>query len=61
MPDTHDPLSYLRSEIAAFDAGLRPNWEPWQREHYEEVVLAENVVRAVGARCRHRDCQIEDQ
>lgn len=48
MQDTHDPASYLRSEIAAYDAGLRPNWEPWQREHYLGVLLVEKAEEIRG-------------
>jgi hypothetical protein len=46
---TQYPASYLRSEIAAYDAGLRPNWEPWQREHYAEVAQADVTRRLTRA------------
>ena len=57
MLDTHDPSNYLLSEIAACDAGLRPNWESWQREHYLQVVLVERAeANAWDREPRGHDC-----
>lgn len=43
MQDTYDPFSFLLSEIRAFDTGERENWDPYQRQHYLDVLLADEA------------------
>lgn len=50
MQDTHDPFSYLLNEIRAFDAGLREHWEPYQRDHYLDVLLIEEAQEIAWGR-----------
>lgn len=52
MQDTYDPFSYLLSEIRAHDAGLREDWDPYQRDHYLEVLLIEEAQEIAWGR-RH--------
>lgn len=52
MQDTYDPFSYLLNEIRAYDAGLREDWEPYQRDHYLEVLLIEEAQEIAWGR-RH--------
>lgn len=52
MQDTHDPFSFLLSEIRAHDAGLRANWDDYQRAHYLEVLLVEEAQEIAWSR-RH--------
>lgn len=52
MQDTYDPFSFLLSEIRAFDAGERENWDPSQRQHYFDVLLADEAEEIAWGR-RH--------
>lgn len=52
MQDTYDPFSYLLSEIRAYDAGLREDWEPYQRDHYLDELLVEEAQEIAWGR-RH--------
>jgi NTP pyrophosphatase (non-canonical NTP hydrolase) len=52
MQDTHDPFSYLLHEIRAYDAGLREDWDPYQRDHYLGVLLIEEAQEIAWGR-RH--------
>jgi hypothetical protein len=52
MQDTYDPFSFLLSEIRAFDAGERENWDPYQRQHYLDVLLADEAEEVAWGR-RH--------
>lgn len=52
MQDTYDPFSFLLSEIRAFDAGERENWDPYQRQHYLDVLLADEAEEIAWGR-RH--------
>jgi hypothetical protein len=52
MQDTHDPFSYLLNEIRAHDAGLREDWDPYQRDHYLETLLIEEAQEIAWGR-RH--------
>jgi len=52
MQDTYDPFSFLLSEISAFDAGERENWDPCQRQHYFDVLLADEAEEIAWGR-RH--------
>jgi len=52
MQDTYDPFSFLLSEIRAFDAGERENWDPFQRQHYLDVLLADEAEEIAWGR-RH--------
>ncbi len=52
MQDTYDPFSFLLSEIHAYDVGLRGNWDPYQRQHYLDVLLADEAEEIAWGR-RH--------
>lgn len=52
MQDIYDPFSFLLSEIRAFDAGERAHWEPYQRQHYLDVLLADEAEEIAWGR-RH--------
>jgi len=52
MQDIYDPFSYLQNEIRAHDAGLRPDWDANQRDHYLEVLLIEEAQEIAWGR-RH--------
>ncbi len=52
MQDTYDPFSYLLNEIRAHDAGLREDWQAYQRDHYLEVLLIEEAQELAWGR-RH--------
>lgn len=52
MQDAHDPFSHLLSEIRAHDAGLRPDWDPHQGDHYLETLLIEEAQEIAWGR-RH--------
>lgn len=51
MQDTHDPFSFLLSEIRAHDAGLR-RWQPGDRDHYLAELIADEAQEIAWGR-RH--------
>jgi len=52
MQDTHDPFSFLLNEIRSYDAGLRDNWDDYQRNHYFDVLLVDEAQELAWGR-RH--------
>ncbi len=52
MQGTYDPFSFLLNEIRAFDDGLRDNWDAYQRQHYFDVLLADEAEEIAWGR-RH--------
>jgi len=50
MQDTYDPYSFLLSEIRAYDSGERENWDPYQRQHYLDVLLVDEAEEIAWGR-----------